>query len=196
MEGTVVARRLIVHTNAVSGFLTSCVINMIFHFRRSIPAWLLLAAYHIFHFPPLWTFFAALAVWFLWSAFNVGFTRIMYGLAYMSRSFRSGDSSGVRSNCSNLVYTGVDTPSINPYSATRESEESVKKSYTNSAFGMDYYSPQAEDAPQQPEAAQTHGECREEVSPVNTDGDGVKWVTIFSTEDKSGEDCPKDEKTV
>ena len=53
-------RNLFRQAHRLGSYIIICMINMLLHFRWSIPAWLLLAAYLIFGYPPLWAFYIAL----------------------------------------------------------------------------------------------------------------------------------------
>lgn len=110
------------HTSKTGSFIVICFINMLLNFRWSIPAWILLAAYFLFGFPPLWVFFIALAFWPLGAISMTLIMRLLRRLCYPSRGYYTGSGSKV-------VRTDSNAPSANPYSVTQEKEQKIKEQH-------------------------------------------------------------------
>ena len=119
-------------TGRTGSFISICFINMLLNFRWSIPAWLILAANLFFGVPPLWVFFTVLALWPLAAILMTSVVRLLRRLAYMPGRY---DGSGRGT----VVHVDENTPNKNPYSATGQTEENVKKAYNLSTEGRDYY---------------------------------------------------------
>ena len=121
--GSRIASIFLRQTSRTGSFITVCLINMLLNFRWSIPAWLLLAAYLAFGFPPLWVFWIALALWPLAAIVMTAIVRLLRTLVGMSGGY-TGAGSG------KVVHVDENTPNKNPYSATRQKEEDVKAGYS------------------------------------------------------------------
>lgn len=132
--GSRIAGIFLRQTSRTGGFIATCFINMLLNFRWSIPAWLLLAAYLMFGFPPLWVFLIALALWPLSAIAMTAIMRLLRRLAYMSGGY-TGTGSG------KVVHVDEHTANKNPYSATRQKEENVKAGYNRvyEVEGHDWY---------------------------------------------------------
>ncbi len=135
--GSRIAGIFLRQTSRTGGFMATCFINMLLNFRWSIPAWLLLAAYLMFGFPPLWVFLIALALWPLSAIAMTAIMRLLRRLAYMSGGY-TGTGSG------KVVHVNEHTANKNPYSATRQKEENVKAGYNRvyEVEGHDWYAEQ------------------------------------------------------
>ena len=128
--GSRIASIFLRQTSRTGSFITVCLINMLLNFRWSIPAWLLLAAYLAFGFPPLWVFWIALALWPLAAIVMTAIVRLLRMLVSMSGGVSSGHSGGT------VVHVDENTPNKNPYSATRQKEKKVKAGYS-SAYAVE-----------------------------------------------------------
>ena len=164
-------RNLFRQAHRLGSYIIICMINMLLHFRWSIPAWLLLAAYLIFGYPPLWAFYIALGFWaiaaFLVTTVRRLFLGLMRRLAYMPVG-NSGSGGG------KVVYVDENTPNKNPYSATRQKEEEVKAGSSMAVDGADFQFPQSV-----PTYEAQPGEARE---------DGFEWGRMLHSAEASEPD--------
>ena len=158
-------------------------INMLLNFRWSIPGLLVLAAHFIFGFPPLWVFFAVLAIWPLKVLF---FTSILRLISWISST--PSPKHGFGGN-SRIAHVTGDAPSKNPYSATRRKEEQTRKAYSGTTEGEDYYAKYLSSTNGTDETVA--GTDTETPPPdagndgVHTDENGVRWVTVYGSDNVS-----------
>ncbi len=155
--------------------IVNLLVNMLLNFRWTIPAWIVLAAHFIFRFPPLWVFFAVLAIWPLKCLF---FTVILRLISWISST---PSPARVQSGGTRLTRVKTDAPSVNPYSATAQKEAENRRIYGGVTGGEDYYakylsSQSGEEQAGIPDAT-PQAEDRSGV-----DEDGKKWVTIYGTD--------------
>ena len=115
--GSRIASIFLRQTSRTGSFITVCLINMLLNFRWSIPAWLLLAAYLAFGFPPLWVFWIALALWPLAAIVMTAIVRLLRMLVSMSGGVSSGHSGGTAefSHEGNQFYTDIMIPMSNDW---------------------------------------------------------------------------------
>ncbi len=143
---------------------------MLLNFRWSVPAWLLLAAYFMFGFPPLWVFFIALAFWPLAAVSMTLLMRLLRRLAYTGGGYtaRSGGK---------VVHVDDNTPSANPYSVTREKEQKLKDEY--SGLYDPFCCPENDSRTEEAPPAGTELYPNEASDEEDTSG----WVTVYQAAD-------------